>query len=187
MRNLSPWTALASVVFAAAATTAWAAYDPAQPQSSEGSLTPKMQGSDNGVTSDSATPTTPAAPGNAMTPDRSTPDEHHDGADLNSGASPSPLDIGPRVPQESLRHDWHDSGTMGSPDNSGGTNDQGSSAMPGSNAEDKGTTDSRQARPDNPGSPFSPVNPAAPALQDPQGGDPTNPITPANMRYMILA
>lgn len=179
MRNLSPWTALASVVFAAAATTAWAAYDPAHPQTSQGSQTPKMQGSDSGMASDSATPTAPAATGNAMTPDRSTPDEHHDGADLNSGASPSPQDLGPRVPQGTLRHQWPNSG--------GGSNDQGSSAVPGANAEDQGTTDSQQAKPDSPASPFSPVNPAAPALQDPQGGDPTNPITPATMRYMILA
>ena len=126
MRNLSPWTALAAVWFAAAATTAGAAYEPAQPQTSQGQDTPKMQGGDNGTASDSATLTAPANPGNAMQPDPSTPDEHQDDADLN-------------------------------------------------------------AKPDNPASPFSPVNPAAPALQDPKGGDPTNPVTPASMRYLIIA
>src|SRR6185312_3495326 len=100
---------------------------------------------------------------------------------------PSPQDFGPRVPQGTLQHQWPNSGAMGTPDNGSGMNDQGSSAMPGGNAEDQGTTDSQQAKPESPASPFSPANPAAPALQDPQGGDPTNPVTPANMRYMILA
>ena len=157
MRNLLPWRTVASVVFAATALSAWAAD------------TPKMQGSDNGTPSDSATPTTPR---NTMTPDRSTPDERHSDADRNSGASPSPQDIGPRgVPGDALKHKWPN----------------GSTATPGSKAEDQGTTDSQQAQPQAPASPFSPANPAAPALQDPQGGDPTNPVTPATMRYMILA
>jgi hypothetical protein len=160
-------------VFAATAAVAWAADGSAEPSSTEGSSTPKMQGSDNG-----AIPTTP---GNAMTPDRSTPDERHGDADRNSGASPSPRDIGPRgVPRDALRHKWP---------NSGGVSPQepGNGADPGSTGEDQGTTDSQPAAPENPASPFSPVNPAAPALQDPQGGDPTNPVTPANMRYMIIA
>ncbi len=176
MRNLSPWTALASVVFAAAASSAWAAYE-----------TPRMQGNDSGTASDSAIPTTPAAPGNLMTPDRSTPDERHDGADLNSGASPSPQDFGPRAPQDTLRHQWPNSGAMGSPDGGNGMNDQGSSVTPGANAEDQGTTDSQQATPESPASPVLARESRGPALQDPQGGDPTNPVTPASMRYMILA
>jgi hypothetical protein len=147
------------------AATAWAAYEPATTQSSEGTPTPKMQGSDNGAPSDSASPTTG-----------------------NSGASPSPRDIGPRgVSPDALRHKWPNRGGTQPPDSSSGAASPDSSATPGANAEDQGTTDSQQAQPDNPASPFSPVNPAAPALQDPQGGDPTNPVTPASMRYMILA
>ena len=154
MRNLLPWRTVASVVFAATAAAAWA---------------------DNGAPSDSAKPTTP---GNAMTPDRSTPDERHGDADLNSGASPSPQDIGPRgVPTDTLKHKWPNSGGTSQQDPATGTGQ-------GSTEEDQGTTDSQPAPP---ASPFSPVNPAAPALQDPQGGDPTNPVTPATMRYMILA
>jgi len=182
MRNLSPWTAVASVVFAAAASTALAAYEPAQPRTSEGTQTPKMQGVDNGAPSDSATPTMPSSRGDTMTPDRSTPDEHHDDGDLNSGASPSPQELGPRAaPSEQLRHLWPDNGAAGTQEPSDGAGDRSPQAG------DQGTTDSQRAKPDNPASPFSPVNPAAPALKDPQGGDPTNPVTPASMRYMIIA
>jgi len=162
MGNLSPWSAVASVVFSAVAATAWAADMP----------------------SDSASPTY----GGALTPDRTTPDERHDDAGRNSGASPSPQDIGPRgLPRDALKHKWPNGSGMNPQDPDGAAANPGSSATPGANAEDQGTTDSQQAAPDNPASPFSPANPAAPALQDPQGGDPTNPVTPATMRYLILA
>jgi hypothetical protein len=171
MRNLSPWAAVASVVFAAAATTAWGAYEPT-PAQSEGS----------GMSSDSASPTTAGT----MAPDRSTPDERHDDTDRGSGATPE--DFGPRgVPRDALRHQWPNGAGTSEQGASGATGNPDSSAMPGGNTEDQGTTDSQQAAPENPASPFSPANPAAPALQDPQGGDPTNPVTPANMRYLILA